>query len=66
MKHLIKQHSHFFGEIVRHIKVFPKSLNCFYQSNELTLLEEFFDSPFKASPETSGLAFLFTTNLNSI
>lgn len=62
MKHLIKQYSHFFGETNHLKKVFPNSLNCFYQSNDLTqLLKELPYSSFKASPEYSGLAFLFVT-----
>ena len=46
MKHLIKQYSHFFGEIIRPEKVFPNSLSCFYQPNDLT--------HFRLFPETPG------------
>lgn len=62
MKHLIKQYSRFLGEYNHLIKAFPNSLNCFYQSNDLTQLQkEFPDSSLKASSEYSGLAFLFIT-----
>lgn len=63
MKHLIKQYSRFFGGYNHLKKAFPNSLNCFYQSNDLTqLLKEFPDSSLKASPEYPGLAF-FVDNI---
>ena len=60
MKYLIKQYPHFLGEIFRHIKVFPNSLNCFYQSNDLTplrLLKEIIDSFSKASRNNFSVGF---------
>jgi len=35
MKHLIKQYSHFLGEIIRPGKVFPNSPQSFYHSIDL-------------------------------
>lgn len=65
MKHLIKQYSRFFGEYNHLKKAFPNSQICFYQSNDLThLLKELPDSSLKASPEYSGLAFLYLTFKN--
>ncbi len=59
MKHLIKQYSHFFGEIVRPEKVFPISLNCFYQSNDFThfRLSPEFPIPVKTNRETISVGF---------
>lgn len=45
MKHLIKQYYHFFCEAIRYEKVFPISLDCFYQSNDLTHFRLFPEFP---------------------
>ena len=41
MKHLIKQYSHFFGEIIRLKKVFPNSLNCLFPLRDLIHFRSF-------------------------
>jgi hypothetical protein len=66
MKHLIKQYYHFFGEIIRPEKVFPISLNCFHQSNDLThfLLSQEFPIPIKTNREALSVGFfLLPTHL---
>jgi len=59
MKHLIKQYYHFFGEAIRCEMVFPISLNCFYQSNDLTHFRFFpeFPVPVKTNRETISVGF---------
>lgn len=58
MKHLIKQYSRFFGEYNHLKKVFPNSLNCFYQSNDLTqLTKEFPYSLLKANRNDFSVGF---------
>ena len=59
MKHLIKQYYHFFGEAIRYEKVFRISLNCFYQSNDLThfRLSQEFPIPVKTSREAISVGF---------
>lgn len=59
MKHLIKQYYHFFCEAIRYEKVFPISLNCFHQSNDLThfLLSKEFPIPVKTNRETISVGF---------
>jgi hypothetical protein len=65
MKHLIKQYSHFFGEINRPEKVFPNSLNCFYHSNDLTHFRLFTEYPFPEKPTEKLflLAFFYSINI---
>jgi hypothetical protein len=64
MKHLIKQYYHFFGEIIRPEKVFPISLNCFHQSNDLThlLLSKEFPIPVKTNREALSVGFFFASS----
>ena len=60
MKHLIKQYYHFFGEIIRPEKVFPNSLNCFYQSTDLTHLNLSMEFPYsRQSQQKSYFCWLF-------
>lgn len=63
MKHLIEQYYHFFGEIIRPEKVFPISLNCFHQSNDLThfLLSKEFPIPVKNQQRSYFCWFFFAS-----
>ena len=58
MKHLIKQYYHFFGEIIRPEKVFPNSLNCFYQSTDLTHFRLSMEFPYSRQKPTEKLFLL--------
>ncbi len=64
MKQLIKLYFPCFGEINRHEKVFPNSLNCFYQSNHLTHLSSSmeFPIPAKANRKTISVGFFLLLN----
>jgi len=64
MKHLIKQYSHFFGEIIRPEKVFPNSLSCFYHLTDLTHFRLFmeFPIPIKNQQKSYFCWFFFTSD----
>jgi hypothetical protein len=67
MKYLIKRYYYYLSELNRQRKVFPNSLNRFYQPSikfELILLKESPNSFKKPAEMTFLLAFLFVTPIN--
>lgn len=59
MKQLIKQTSHFPGEIVRHERAFPNSPICFYHLIGLPYFSFIRNFPFLKSQQKSYFCWLF-------